>query len=659
MIDKRALTGLLAFLALGLSACGGGSESSPVSGSSSRPTTTTSSVEEESSEESVPVSEPDSSSSEEGTASSEIETPDSSESIARPEPEPTPSVIEHYTRTFEIRGPDGTTLPSYASLRLIAGPDFADSLGDENLMTAVEPEKGRYSFDFGTVEVGTEIEYKIVATTSASTSVWTYEGVYSGTDLKENGTNKNPYITVETADDPVVGGWSFASWPVDPSLPRYDFSLSLTLDDFDAETHGGIYLFTSKSWNEPILMEQVESTFTATVEDLLPETLEYYFRTVNEVGGSCIYLQPGIGVNFTAEIVDGDISIDYVGSLANPNGLLVNDPNPTIEHYVREFHIPGKPDYVTIRLSGSSNGWSDAMDDTTALVPVDGKADTYIYDFGTVAKQSALTFKLVATTENSTDFWANQLTPQDVTLSVGDGSDLSTLEFAYDAWPSDPSSASYIENYTRTWTIEGIPEDVELRIAGSFNGWDEAIEGDANLLEKTGASTYSFDFGKQEVGSVIQYKIAAVNEASLNFYDFQLNYSGDRWDGQNPWLKVETENDPAIEGFAYYRTPAKLHLEVTISDLVLGEGEALMAKGSFFSSEWTAVTLNLVEGTTYAADIAIKVDAFSFGFMVADAATQAEKAWINDGTANFDVTPTGIVTSLAYAGTMAGVTLLA
>ena len=526
-------------------------------------------------------------------------------------------------------------------------------------MTAVEPEKGRYSFDFGTVEVGAEIEYKIVATTSASTSVWTHEGIYTGSDLKENGTSKNPYIIVTASDDPVVGGWSFASWPVDPSLPRYDFSLSLTLDDFDAETHGGIYLFTSKSWNEPILMDQVGSTFAATVEDLLPETLEYYFRTVNAVGESYIYLQPGIGMNFTAEIVDHDLSIDYIGSLANPNGLLVNDPNPTIEHYVREFHIPGKPDYVTIRLSGRTNGWSDALDETTALVPVDGKADTYSYDFGTVAKQSTLTFKLVATTENSTDFWANQLTPQDVTLSVGDGSDLSTLEFAYDAWPSDPSAATFIEHYTRTWTIEGIPEEVELRIVGSFNGWDAAIEGDANLLEKTGASTYSFDFGKQEVGSVIQYKIAAVNEASLNFYDFELNYSGDRWDGQNPWLKVETENDPAIEGFTYNRTPAKLHLEVTISDLVLGEGEALMAKGSFLSSEWTAVTLNLVEGATYAADIAIKVDAFSFGFMVADAATQAEKAWINDGTANFDVTPTGTLTSLAYAGTMAGVTLLA
>lgn len=685
MIDKRALTGLLAFLALGLSACGGGSESSPVSGSSSRPTTTTSSEaatggdssietptssEEEavsSSEEiETPVSSSDvtptpdsSSSSEEGTASSEIETPDSSESIAEPEPEPTPTVIEHYTRTFEILGPDGTTLPSYASLRLIAGPDFADSLGDENLMTAVEPEKGRYSFDFGTVEVGTEIEYKIVATTSASTSVWTYEGVYSGTDLKENGTNKNPYITVETADDPVVGGWTFASWPVDPSLPRYDFTLSLTLDDFDAETHGGIYLFTSKSWNEPILMEQVESTFTATVKDLLPETLEYYFRTVNEVGGSYIYLQPGIGVNFTAEIVDEDLSIDYVGSLANPNGLLVNDPNPTIEHYVREFHIPGKPDYVTIRLSGSNNGWSDAMDDTTALVPVDGKADTYSYDFGTVAKQSTLTFKLVATTENSTDFWANQLTPQDVTLSVGDGSDLSTLEFTYDAWPSDPAAAAFIEHYTRTWTIAGVPEGVELRIVGSFNGWDAAIEGDANLLTKTGDDTYSFDFGKQEIGAVIQYKIAAVNEASLNFYDFQLNYSGDLWDGQNPWLKVETETDPTIEGFTYSRTPAKLHVEVTITDLVLAADEDLMIKGSFLSSDWTAYSLALVEGTTYEADVAIKVDAFSFGFMVADKATGVEKKWINDGTANFDVTPDGIITTLVYEGTTAGVSLVA
>ena len=652
MIDKKALTGLLAFLALGLSACGGSGESSPVGGSSSSPVASSSESTNGQSSAATPSS--SSSSSEESLSSSAVDNPNSSESS-----EPEPALIEHYTRVFDIQGPDGTPLPSYASLRLIAGPDFADSLGEENLMTAVEPDKGRYSFDFGTVEVGAEIEYKIVATTSASTSVWTHEGIYTGSDLKENGNSKNPYIAVSTSDDPVVGGWSFASWPVDPSLPRYDFSLSLTLDDFDAETHGGIYLFASKSWNEPILMEQVGSTFAATVEDLLPETLEYYFRTVNMVGESYIYLQPGIGVNFTAEIVDEDISIDYVGSLANPNGLLVNDPNPTIEHYVREFHIPGKPDYVTIRLSGSGNGWSDAMDGTTALVPVDGRADTYSYDFGTVAKQSTLTFKLVATTEATTNFWEHEITPQNVTLNVGDGTDLSTLEFTYDAWPSDPSSATYIEHYTRSWTIEGVPEDVELRIVGSFNGWDAAIEGDANLLAKTGENTYSFDFGKQEVGSVIQYKIAAINEASISFYDFQLNYAGDLWGGQNPWLKVETENDPAIEGFTYYRTPAKLHLEVTISDLVLGEGEALMAKGSFFSSEWTAVTLSLVEGTTYAADIAIKVDAFSFGFMVVDAGTQAQKAWINDGTANFDVTPTGIVTSLAYAGTMAGVTLLA
>ncbi len=527
MIDKKALTGLLAFLALGLSACGGGSESS------SRPTTTTSSEaatggdssietpassEEEavsSSEEiETPVSSsdvtpmPDSSSSEEGTASSEIETPDSSESIAEPEPEPTPSVIEHYTRTFEILGPDGTTLPSYASLRLIAGPDFADSLGHENLMTAVEPEKGRYSFDFGTVEVGTEIEYKIVATTSASTSVWTYEGVYSGTDLKENGTNKNPYITVETADDPVVGGWSFASWPVDPSLPRYDLSLSLTLDDFDEETHGGIYLFTSHEWNAPILMEQEGATFSATVSDLLPETVEYYFRTVNEVGGSYVYLQPAKSVNFVVEIAEEDVSIAYVGSISDPYGLVVDDPNPTIEHYVREFVIPGKPSYVTIRLSGSVNGWSDALDETTALVPVEGKEDTYSFDFGTVDKHSTITYKLVATTSATTDFWAYQLTSEDALLAVGDGSDLSPIVITYSAWPSDPADADYIEHYVRTWTIEGVPEDVDLRITGSFNGWDAAIEGEENLLTKTGENTYSFDFGRQEIGTVIQYKIA-------------------------------------------------------------------------------------------------------------------------------------------------------
>lgn len=552
---RKAALGAALFIGLGLASC----EPAGATSSEAEESTSTSQATSEKgdSSSSAHSSEEATSSKEESTSIESSSTPASSDQDSSEESLPSseegtsdPDTIENYTRTFEVLGPDGAALPSYASLRLIAGPLFEDKLDDSNLMTAVDAAKGLYSFNFGTVAIDEEIEYKIVATTAASTSVWTYEGIYSGDMLKENGTSKNPYIVCATSSDATVTGWSFANWPVDPSSPRYDFKVSLTLDDYSEEVHGGIYLYTSNNWSSGILMDSEDGRlFEATVSGLLPETYQYYFRTVNMVGESYVYLQPAPAQNYEVTIVDANVEIAYSGSIAQPNGLTVATPAETIEHYTRKFEI------------------------------------------------------------------------------------------------------------------DNVAEGVDIRIAGDFNSWDTSLEGTSNLLAEVEDGVYSFDFGTQEVGHVIKFKLVATSTESLSFWDFELGYEGDTWkdeDGSiNPYFVVESENDPAIADFAFLNAPAKFHVTVTIDDIILNAGDTLWIHGSFIRDAWSSTLLTLKDGHTYEGDVATRLGEFEFGFKVQNEAG-AQTNWIASGpNVNLKLSVVESGQEFVLTGTTAGLSFAA
>ena len=238
---------------------------------------------------------------------------------------------------------------------------------------------------------------------------------------------------------------------------------------------------------------------------------------------------PKLGIDWTFK--SNEISASY-GPVDNPNwqaglsesGLSINlgshswsaePPKPVIlEDYTREFFITdgtkdgeGKynpatvPSYVTLRIAGSMNGWDDGLDSTTnVLTPVEGKAGYYTYNFGDVVKQSAIEFKVVATSSVSSDFWANSADLSAVTTTEGgnatfvaiaadDITESGPLTMIFSTWPADPADVAPIDvtiKVTLTDYVEG-----NVTVNGSFDAWTDggiamtAVEGEDKAYTAT------------------------------------------------------------------------------------------------------------------------------------------------------------------------------
>lgn len=222
---------------------------------------------------------------------------------------------------------------------------------------------------------------------------------------------------------------------------------------------------------------------------------------------------PKLGIDWTFK--SNEISASY-GPVDNPNwqaglsesGLSINlgshswstePPKPVIlEDYTREFFITDGtkdaegnynpatvPSYVTLRIAGSMNGWDDGLDSTTnVLTPVEGKAGYYTYNFGDVVKQSAIEYKVVATSSISSDFWANAADLSAVTTTDGgnatfvaigadDITESGPLTMIFSTWPADPADVAPIDVTIKVTLTDYVEGDVTVN--GSFNAWTDGI----------------------------------------------------------------------------------------------------------------------------------------------------------------------------------------
>lgn len=268
---------------------------------------------------------------------------------------------------------------------------------------------------------------------------------------------------------------------------------------------------------------------------------------------------PKLGIDWTFK--SNEISASY-GPVDNPNwqaglsesGLSINlgshswstePPKPVIlEDYTREFfitdgtkdddgnYLPATvPSYVTLRIAGSMNGWDSALDSTTnVLTPVEGKAGYYTYNFGDVVKQSAIEYKVVATSSVSSDFWANSADLSATTTTGGgnatfvaigadDITESGPLTMIFSAWPADPAAVAPIDVTIKVTLTDYVEGDVTVN--GSFNGWTDgiamtAVEGEektytATIADVNAPGKVDFQF-RVTIGQDIKYVGATAGE---------------------------------------------------------------------------------------------------------------------------------------------------
>ncbi len=155
---------------------------------------------------------------------------------------------------------------------------------------------------------------------------------------------------------------------------------------------------------------------------------------------------------------------------------------------------------------------------------------------------------------------------------------------------------STIENYTRTFVIdEEIPEDVTVRIVGSFNGWATTY-GDDNVLLK-GSDGYTFNFGTREIGETITYKLVLTNDATEamgNFWAYQGSTPNGDKDG-NGTITVASASDPVIDEWSFANIPevgATVNVSVSFDGYTLPAGYGVAIHSNLTDPNWATVSLS-------------------------------------------------------------------
>ena len=156
-----------------------------------------------------------------------------------------------------------------------------------------------------------------------------------------------------------------------------------------------------------------------------------------------------------------------------------------------ELTVDGEARSITMNL----REWSDALNGA-AVTAEDGNT----YNFGDVVKQSAIEFKVVATSSVSSDFWANSADLSAVTTTEGgnatfvaiaadDITESGPLTMIFSTWPADPADVAPIDvtiKVTLTDYVEG-----NVTVNGSFDAWTDggiamtAVEGEDKAYTAT------------------------------------------------------------------------------------------------------------------------------------------------------------------------------
>lgn len=187
------------------------------------------------------------------------------------------------------------------------------------------------------------------------------------------------------------------------------------------------------------------------------------------------------------------------------------------------------------------------------------------------------------------------------------------------SWSTEPPKPVIIEDYTREFFITDgtkdedgnylpatVPSYVTLRIAGSMNGWDSALDSTTNVLTPVEgkAGYYTYNFGDVVKQSTIEYKVVATSSVSSDFWSNTADLSAvTTTEGGNATFVAIgaddiTESGPLTMIFSTWPAdpadvaPIDVTIKVTLTDYVEGD---VTVNGSF--NAWTdGIAMTAVEG---------------------------------------------------------------
>lgn len=196
------------------------------------------------------------------------------------------------------------------------------------------------------------------------------------------------------------------------------------------------------------------------------------------------------------------------------------------------------------------------------------------------------------------------------------------------SWSTEPPKPIIIEDYTREFFITDgtkdadgnynpatVPGYVTLRIAGSMNAWDSALDSTANVLTPVEgkAGYYTYNFGDVVKQSTIEYKVVATSSVSSDFWANTADLSAvTTTEGGNATFVAIgaddiTESGPLTMIFSTWPAdpadvaPIDVTIKVTLTDYVEGD---VTVNGSF--NAWTdGIAMTAVDGEdkTYTATL--------------------------------------------------------
>ena len=196
------------------------------------------------------------------------------------------------------------------------------------------------------------------------------------------------------------------------------------------------------------------------------------------------------------------------------------------------------------------------------------------------------------------------------------------------SWSTEPPKPIIIEDYTREFFITDgtkdadgnynpatVPSYVTLRIAGSMNAWDSALDSTANVLTPVEgkAGYYTYNFGDVVKQSTIEYKVVATSSVSSDFWANTADLSAvTTTEGGNATFVAIgaddiTESGPLTMIFSTWPAdpadvaPIDVTIKVTLTDYVEGD---VTVNGSF--NAWTdGIAMTAVDGEdkTYTATL--------------------------------------------------------
>lgn len=222
-----------------------------------------------------------------------------------------------------------------------------------------------------------------------------------------------------------------------------------------------------------------------------------------------------------------------------------------IENYTVNFVITDVPTYVDLYTTGGFNGWADGNKDGVfsidnlagqKLTKVEGKTDVYSFNFGTVIKGAAVSYKIVAITTKSTGFWGNEgaysgdvSTGNPVFTPIAADDYASAEDYVTQwsfgseghEWPADPAAVTFDVNIVVTVSDYSTTDTTydALSIKGSFDGWaalhamtaDAAVAGKFSYTINVAAASYEFGLATTLAGAQVTWFSLADEGGNVKF----------------------------------------------------------------------------------------------------------------------------------------------